>query len=178
MREWQILSADVYIVCTLLLDSMLQYNYFVKVHHKVHFIWNLGLLKKNDFIFALGWVREKSFQCFKRISAVQNVADKGENVQNCQVKFVNIIYEWSTSRSHGWRIDTDEQDAHEMLHVLLTSLEEEAQKGHDSAASRTASLSFYDCIIGNTYVRHDNLWQFRSSKRYVCANFDKIRQVV
>ena len=61
-----------------------------------------------------------------------------------------ILFLQSTSRSHGWRIDTDEQDAHEMLHVLLTSLEEEAQKSHDSAASRTASLSFYDCIIGNT----------------------------
>ena len=53
-------------------------------------------------------------------------------------------------RSHGWRIDTDEQDAHEMLNVLLTSLEEEAQKSTESvAASKTASLAFYDDIIGD-----------------------------
>ena len=52
------------------------------------------------------------------------------------------------SRSHGWRIDADEQDAHEMLNVLLTSLEEEAQKSSETVASKTASLSFYDDIIG------------------------------
>ena len=51
-------------------------------------------------------------------------------------------------RSHGWRIDTDEQDAHEMLHVLLTSLEEEAQTSSETVASKTASLAFYDDIIG------------------------------
>ena len=53
-------------------------------------------------------------------------------------------------RSHGWRIDTDEQDAHEMLNVLLTSLEEEAQKSSETVASKTASLAFYDDIIGST----------------------------
>ena len=52
-------------------------------------------------------------------------------------------------RSHGWRIDTDEQDAHEMLNVLLTSLEEEAQKSSETVASKTASLAFYDDIIAD-----------------------------
>ena len=28
-------------------------------------------------------------------------------------------------RSHGWRINVEEQDAHELLHVLMTTLEEE-----------------------------------------------------
>ena len=56
-----------------------------------------------------------------------------------------------------------------MLHVLLTSLEEEAQKSHDSVASRAASLSFYDCIIGTRYM---------TSKRFVCTYFDRIRRVV
>ena len=31
-------------------------------------------------------------------------------------------------RSHGWSIDTREQDAHEFLNVLLTSIEEETQR--------------------------------------------------
>eukprot|EP00095_Tigriopus_kingsejongensis_P012456 maker-scaffold6759_size3621-snap-gene-0.1 protein:Tk12456 transcript:maker-scaffold6759_size3621-snap-gene-0.1-mRNA-1 annotation:"ubiquitin carboxyl-terminal hydrolase 30-like" len=31
-------------------------------------------------------------------------------------------------RRHGWYIDGQEQDAHEMLHILLTSLEEELQR--------------------------------------------------
>ena len=31
----------------------------------------------------------------------------------------------STTRAHGWRINTEEQDAHEMLHVVMTSIEEE-----------------------------------------------------
>ena len=35
-----------------------------------------------------------------------------------------------------------------MLHVLLTSLEEEAQKSSETVASKTASLAFYDDIIG------------------------------
>ena len=60
-------------------------------------------------------------------------------------------------RSHGWRIDTDEQDAHEMLNVLLTSLEEEAQKSTESvAASKTASLAFYDDIIGDDDCDEEN----------------------
>lgn len=58
-------------------------------------------------------------------------------------------------RSHGWRIDTDEQDAHEMLNVLLTSLEEEAQKCTETVASKTASLSFYDDIIGGDNIDDD-----------------------
>ena len=36
-----------------------------------------------------------------------------------------------------------------MLNVLLTSLEEEAQGRSETAASKTASLSFYDDLIGD-----------------------------
>ena len=47
-------------------------------------------------------------------------------------------------RSRGLRIDTGDQDAHEMLHVLLTLLEVEMQKSSENFASKTASLAFYD----------------------------------
>ena len=36
-----------------------------------------------------------------------------------------------------------------MLNVLLTSLEEEAQKSSETVASKTASLAFYDDIIAD-----------------------------
>jgi len=41
-------------------------------------------------------------------------------------------------RAHGWRINTEEQDAHEMLHVVMTSIEEEVEgrgEGRPSHAS-------------------------------------------
>ena len=37
-----------------------------------------------------------------------------------------------------------------MLNVLLTSLEEEAQKSTESIATKTASLAFYDDIISGS----------------------------
>ena len=43
-------------------------------------------------------------------------------------------------REHGWVINTDEQDAHEMLHVLMTTLEEEI-------AARLVSGHF---VVGGT----------------------------
>ena len=33
------------------------------------------------------------------------------------------MYLWG--RAHGWHINTEEQDAHEMLHVIMTTIEEE-----------------------------------------------------
>ncbi|TRY76361.1 hypothetical protein TCAL_00015 [Tigriopus californicus] len=42
-------------------------------------------------------------------------------------------------RMHGWVIDTQEQDAHEMLHILLTSLEEELLR-LEMARTNTAGI--------------------------------------
>ncbi len=51
-------------------------------------------------------------------------------------------------RSHGWHVDADEQDAHEMLHVLLTSLEEEAQKrAEEEAETSNTSAFFYNDLL-------------------------------
>jgi len=47
----------------------------------------------------------------------------------------------SSLRSHGWRINMEEQDAHEMLHVLMTTLEEEIpSKGNNNKPSHASLL--------------------------------------
>ena len=44
-------------------------------------------------------------------------------------------------RAHGWMINTEEQDAHEMLHVIMTTIEEElACKKLDSKPSHASLL--------------------------------------
>jgi len=44
-------------------------------------------------------------------------------------------------RSHGWMINTEEQDAHEMLHVIMTTIEEElAHKKSDTKPSHASLL--------------------------------------
>ena len=44
-------------------------------------------------------------------------------------------------RAHGWMINTEEQDAHEMLHVIMTTIEEElAQKKIDTKPSHASLL--------------------------------------
>ena len=44
-------------------------------------------------------------------------------------------------RAHGWMINTEEQDAHEMLHVIMTTIEEElAHKKVDTKPSHASLL--------------------------------------
>ena len=43
-------------------------------------------------------------------------------------------------RAHGWRINTEEQDAHEMLHVVMTTIEEELEFRKADAKPSHASL--------------------------------------
>ena len=44
-------------------------------------------------------------------------------------------------RAHGWMINTEEQDAHEMLHVIMTTIEEElAHKKLDTKPSHASLL--------------------------------------
>ena len=57
-----------------------------------------------------------------------------------------------------------------MLNVLLTSLEEEAQKSSDTVASKTASLAFYDDIIADDEEEEVRL-AFGNSDR-VSSRFD------
>ena len=57
-----------------------------------------------------------------------------------------------------------------MLNVLLTSLEEEAQKSSETVASKTASLAFYDDIIADDEEEEVRL-AFGNSDR-VSSRFD------
>ena len=43
-------------------------------------------------------------------------------------------------RAHGWRLNTEEQDAHEMLHVVMTTIEEELEFRKADAKPSHASL--------------------------------------
>lgn len=43
----------------------------------------------------------------------------------------------------GWVIPSGEQDAHELLNVLLTTLDEEVQK----TTRKVSVVSFYDCKL-------------------------------
>lgn len=61
-----------------------------------------------------------------------------------------ILMKTSSDRKHGWVIDTQEQDAHEMLHILLTSLEEELQR-LEMARSQTTGIG--DIVDAETEPR-------------------------
>ena len=52
----------------------------------------------------------------------------------------NPGYLLSCLRSHGWSINVEEQDAHEMLHVLMTTLEEELPDTKSNNKPSHASL--------------------------------------
>ena len=58
-------------------------------------------------------------------------------------------------RSHGWVINMEEQDAHEMLHVIMTTLEEEIpSKGNNNKPSHASLLDI--SILGKDSDEEDS----------------------
>ena len=55
-------------------------------------------------------------------------------------------------RAHGWMINAEEQDAHEMLHVIMTTIEEELT--HKKLDSKPSHASLLD--ISNIGIDDDS----------------------
>lgn len=66
-------------------------------------------------------------------------------------------------RDHGWIINTEEQDAHEMLHVIVTTIEEElSHKKLDSKPSHASLLDISNIGVGDDSDddSDDNLYSY------------------
>jgi len=68
-------------------------------------------------------------------------------------------------RSHGWVINSEEQDAHEMLHVIMTTIEEELAQSKVDAKPSHASLLDLSNIGINDDSSEDESYSYPSSHR-------------
>jgi len=73
---------------------------------------------------------------FDVLSVLNNLSSKASSDPFCPTQLLTAL------RCHGWVINTEEQDAHEMLHVIITTIEEELEA--KKALSKPSHASLLD----------------------------------